>query len=153
MDRDWVETAGTVVLGYGVASGTGSSNPYPGGSLAAQMPLFAQRGLDLRRCHRGTINVDIAPARFIAVEPAYTFRDVAWTEHIPPETFSFFHCRLIGGDESVAGWVYLPHPETKVEHFHDDSLVEVITTFVPSLREGSAVRLLLPRSEARLVKS
>jgi hypothetical protein len=144
-----LEVAGVVVSGHGAASGRGSVD-HPGGTLAEQIPLFLERGLDLRGFHRGTVNVDIAPLRLVVVDPAFTFSDVAWTDRIPPETFSFLHCALVVDGESHPGWVYVPHPETKVEHHQAPSVVEVIAGFVEGLSPGTVVRLVLDHGEADL---
>lgn len=137
---------GVVVAGHGAASG--ASGRYPGGTLALQIPHFLARGLDLRAYHRGTINVDIAPLRFVPKHPLVTVRDVAWTDRIPPETFSFFSCELEHAGRRHAGLVYYPHPETKVEHFQSESIVEVVTEHVAGLAEGDPVTLLLSDEEA-----
>ena len=143
-----IAVAGVIVSGYGVASGRTDDAPYPGGSLALQASHFAEVGVDLSAYHSGTINVDIAPHEFVPIAPLATIRDVRWPEAIPAETFSFFRCRLEVGSISATGLIYRPHPETKVEHFHDASLVEVITEWIAAARIGSRVRLHMRSPEA-----
>ncbi len=56
--------AGVVVSGHGAASGRGSRR-YPDGTLALQIPIFAELGLDLSDAFPGTINVDTSPYGFV----------------------------------------------------------------------------------------
>ena len=103
-----------------------------------QLPCFAERGLDLSPFWLGTLNVDIAPARFEISKASLTFRAVKWHPSEPAEDFSFFECRvsLVGSEVSVDGWIYYPHPETKPEHEQPDSVLEVLTcNWVVSERE------------------
>ena len=143
-----VTVAGGIVAGYGAASGRADDAPYPGGSLALQAPHFAEAGVDLSMYHLGTINVDITPHQFVPVAPLATIRDVRWTDAIPAETFSFFQCRIEIGSTAESGLVYRPHPETKVEHFHDPAVVEVITRWIADADVGMRVRLQVRSSEA-----
>jgi len=84
------------------------------------------------------------------VNPQYTFRNVAWTAHHPPEDFSFSRCALVFNGRRYDGWVYYPHPETKKEHFQDPALVEIIAARVPGMEYGSAVELLLNPDEVNV---
>jgi hypothetical protein len=149
-DSEWVTVAGVIVKGHGAASGEGSE-AYPEGTLAQQVPIFLERGLDLRRFHLGTVNVDITPYRLVPVAPAFSFEDIAWTDRIPPETFSFFHCLLRVGEKSREGWIYLPHPETKVEHVQAESVVEIITGHIAGVAPGLDVTIEVDRAEAHIV--
>lgn len=137
---------GVVVAGHGAASG--ASGRYPGGTLALQIPHFLERGLDLRGYHRGTVNVDISPLRFVPRRPLVTLRGVAWTDRIPPEDFSFFSCELEHEGRRHDGLVYRPHPETKVEHFQNESIVEVLTDHIAGLAVGDPVVLHFPPNGA-----
>lgn len=107
VSRQRVAVEGVVVRGHGVASGLSPSTPYPGGTIALQLPHFAARGLDLSSIHPATINVDITPCRLSILRPAHTFRDVQWTNLHGPETFSFMRCwlsrvmRPVGDGESA----------------------------------------------------
>lgn len=147
MTDDGCDVPGVVVAGHGAASG--ASGSYPGGTLALQIPHFLARGLDLRGYHLGTINVDISPLRFVPRRPAITVRDVAWTDRIPPEDFSFFPCELEHAGVRHDGLVYYPHPETKVEHFQNESIVEVLSDHLAGLAVGDTVVLRFPPDGAR----
>ena len=141
---------GVIRRGHGVASGSAAISPYPGGTLALQIPLFKQQGVDLSGFFCGTLNVDISPLRFQLTNPEVTLRKVAWTDRIPPEDFSFCPCLLEALRATHRALVYYPHPETKVEHFQNESVIEVLAPFIPHLGIGSRVRLRLRSSQVRV---
>ena len=68
---------------------SGPSKDYPYSSLERQKPFLKTGGLDLNRYFLGTLNISITPLRFEMVRPAYTFRQIAWTDLHPPEDYSF----------------------------------------------------------------
>lgn len=159
------DVEGTVVVGHGVASGTNPGSAFPSGTIAMQMPFFLARGLDLRDCHPGTINVDIAPSTYTILRPQHTFRDIAWTDLHAAETFSFLRCTLslpdahaqldsgsLPGVRAPApglyrGWVYYPHPETKPMHSQPTTVLEVLMPFIAGLSYGDRVSLALDPHE------
>mgnify|MGYP004244953261 CR=1 FL=1 len=79
-----------LVRGHGVASGRSTTSPYPGGTIALQLPFFADLGLDLLHCWPGTLNLSVAPLELRLRDPDHRFPLVHWTDHHPPETFSFW---------------------------------------------------------------
>ena len=139
MNSDWLSVPGAVARGYRVASGP--SKEYPYGTLERQRPLFKARGLDLEAYFNGTLNIDLRPYRFEMTNPELTFERVAWTDLHPPETFSFSRCQVVFRGVEYDGWVYYPHPETKVRHFQDPSLLEVIAVPIPGINYGDAVKV------------
>ena len=147
LSEQWSSVAGVVQRGHGVASGRGPNSPYPISSLRMQAPFFKARGLDLSPYFEGTLNFSIAPHTFQLIKPQFTFPLVAWTTLHPPETFSFSACRVIYRAVSYDGWVYYPHPETKIRHFQDPTIIEVITTFIPELTYGNAIELQVKATE------
>ena len=141
----WTSLHGILAQGYRVASGPSADYPY--GALDRQRPIFASRGLDLGSYFNGTLNVDIRPRTFKMVKPEYTFLNVEWTDMHPPEHFSFSRCRVIFQDVEYDGWVYYPHPETKIRNFQDPSLLEVIAMPIPGLVYGDEVDVLVNAGE------
>jgi hypothetical protein len=143
----WTRVRGVLVQGYRVASGP--SKDYPYGALDRQRPFFKAGGLDLDHYFNGSLNIDIRPFRFRMQHPEFTFHHVEWTDLHPPEHFSFSRCRVIFKDVEYDGWVYYPHPETKLRHFQDPSLLEVIALPIPGIRYGDELQVLLnPREIA-----
>jgi hypothetical protein len=130
---------GIVIQGYRVASGP--SRDYPYGTLDKQRPIFKARGLDLEGYFNGTLNIDLRPFTFKLIKPEFTFRNVEWTDLHPPENFSFSRCKVIYKDIEYDGWVYYPHPETKLRHFQDPSLLEVIAHPIPGIKYGDEVQV------------
>lgn len=148
MQKDIVQVSGIVVEGHRVASGL--SKVYPYGTLVRQKPFFKAGGLDLDRFFTGTLNISIAPLRFELVKPAYTFRQIAWTDLHPPENFSFSPCRVLFQKRGYDGFIYYPHPETKIRHFQDPSVMEVITAKIPAVNYGSHLNLVLEAGAIRI---
>ena len=136
---------GIVVEGYRVASSP--SKDYPYGALDRQRPIFKARGLDIKDYFNGTLNIDIRPHTFELVKPEFTFHHVEWTDLHPPENFSFSRCIVIYKEIKYDGWVYYPHPETKLRHFQDPSLLEVIAKMIPGLKYGDELHVLINPDE------
>jgi hypothetical protein len=136
----WTLVRGILVQGYRVASGPSADYPY--GALDRQRSIFASRGLDLSGYFNGTLNIDIRPLTFAIVKPEFTFRQVEWTDLHPPEDFSFSHCRVIYRSVEYDGWIYYPHPETKLRNFQNPSLLEVIAKPIPGIQYGDELNVL-----------
>jgi hypothetical protein len=147
---EWQTVHGVIVQGYRVASGP--SKDYPYGALDRQRPHFAKHGLDLSTYFNGTLNIDISPLTFQMFKPEFTFLSVEWTDLHPPEHFSFSHCRVIFNSEEYDGWVYYPHPETKLRHFQNPSLLEVIAMPIPELQYGDKVDVMININEVVISK-
>jgi hypothetical protein len=139
---------GILVQGYRVASSP--SKDYPYGTLEKQRPFFAAAGLDLGSHFNGTLNIDIRPFEFKLLKPQFTFRHVEWTDLHPPEHFSFSGCRVIFREVEYQGWVYYPHPETKLRHFQNPSLLEVIAVPIPDIQYGDELSVLLNEDEIEI---
>jgi hypothetical protein len=80
-------------------------------------------------------------------KPEFTFQYVEWTDLHPPEHFSFSHCKVVFKNIEYEGWVYYPHPETKLRHFQDPSLLEVIAYPIPEITYGDMLVVLLNPDE------
>lgn len=138
------------MAGYGVASGAAKDSPYPAGTIALQIPHFLQRGLDLRSCYPGTLNVSITPYALQIVAPVHRFEAVEWLSGFPPETFAFAHCHLMFQGQGYDGWVYYPHPETKPQHPHPPTVVEILALPIALMHYGASVTLQFPMAEIAL---
>lgn len=151
MISQWTVIPGILAQGYRVASGP--SKDYPYGALERQRPIFGSRGLDLSSYFNGTLNIDIRPHTFHLIKPEYTFQHVEWTDLHPPEHFSFSRCKVIYKDVEYEGWVYYPHPETKLRHFQDPSLLEVIAHEIPEIKYGDEVQVLVNPEEIEVSRT
>ena len=109
-----------------------------------QQPCFLQRGLDLSAYYPGTLNVSIAPWTWELRQPLYTFQQVHWTEHHPPEDFSFVACRLRFRTIDYHGLVYYPHPQTKQTHHQRADMLELLLPPIADITYTSPVELALP---------
>jgi hypothetical protein len=141
---------GVVKPGHKVASGQAVDSPYAQGTLEMQLPFFRALGLDLSSFYLGTINVSLAPYTFELLHPQYTFPLVKWHPDYPAETFSFASCVVTHQNINYEGLVYYPHPETKIGHFQDASIVEIMTPRIPQLNYGDRLILKLDRQKIRL---
>jgi hypothetical protein len=139
MQAEWISLQGILVEGYHVASGP--SKDYPYGTLERQRPLFKARGLDLKGYFNGTLNVNISPLTFKLIKPEFTFHHVEWTDLHPPEDFSFSRCRVMFQGIEYEGWIYYPHPGTKLRNFQNPSLLEVVTVQIPGIKYGDVMRV------------
>lgn len=129
---------GKVVPGHQVASGNSSQSPYPSGTIDMQTPHFLALGVDLRPFYAGTLNVSIAPDRF-ELRPSITLPQVKWSKDHAAETFSFVPIELHWQQQTFSGLIYYPHPETKINHFQDPSVLELLLPPLPAIHYGSAV--------------
>jgi len=145
MSNQWTLIHGIVMEGYRVASGP--SKDYPYGALDRQRPLFKARGLDLDGYFNGTLNIDIRPFTFSMEKPEFTFHHVEWTDLHPPEHFSFSRCKVIYKEVEYDGWVYYPHPETKLRHFQNPSLLEVIAEPISGITYGDKLVVMVNLDE------
>lgn len=145
----WTVVQGIIIQGYRVASGP--SKDYPYGALDRQRPIFKSRGLDLDTFFNGTLNIDIRLHEFKLIKPEFTFHHVEWTDLHPPEHFSFSRCRVIFKSVEYDGWVYYPHPETKLRHFQNPSLLEVIAALIPEIKYGDEVQVLVNPKEIEII--
>ncbi len=136
---------GVIVRGHRVASGINGDPRFPGGTIRMQRPHFAGLGLDLSGIHPATLNVSIAPRRYHVKMPRHVFRGVKWHPVEPAEDFSFFDATLhVAGGPVVTGWIYLPHPETKPEHFQNPDVLELLLPWTKGLAYGSEITLEVP---------
>ena len=147
----WTLVHGILAQGYRVASGPSADYPY--GALERQRPLFKARGFDLGDCFNGTLNVDIRPHTFTMVKPEYTFQHVEWTDLHPPEHFSFSRCKVIYREVEYDGWVYYPHPETKLRNFQNPALLEVIAQLIPPIKYGDELDVLVNPAEITITRA
>ena len=143
---------GLLVAGHGVASGRAADSPYPAGTIAMQRPFFAAHGLDLGDCHPGTLNLAFPGGEWRLSQPSFRVERLAWTHLHPPETFSFWPCRLRRDPMETAGWIYGPHPETKERHHQEPGRLEILAPFLEGLAAGMALELAVDGRCCRLVQ-
>lgn len=147
MTQEWITVTGTIIKGHGVASGMAKDSPYPQGTIEMQTPFFQQLGLDISGFFSGTLNIKISPYRFKLYNPQYTFETVQWNPHSPAETFSFSFCQVVYNQTNYTGLIYYPHPETKPNHFQDDSTLEILTQPLEFAEYGHSIKLNLNPTE------
>jgi len=111
-----------------------------------QQPHFLALGVDLSAFYPGTLNVSIAPHRFLLVPPV-TLHHVKWSPGHDAESFSFVPITLTWRSPSAAegrtyeGLIYYPRPETKIDHFQDPAVVELLMPLIEGITYGSEVTL------------
>lgn len=150
MNKQWIKVKGIVKAGYQVASGRNKNSPYPQGSIAMQKDFFRALGLDISGYFLGTLNVTISPHRFILKHPEYTFKKVKWNPHSIAEDFSFSECCVTFQGIEYKGLIYYPHPETKPDHFQDDSTLEILAPPIVNINYGDALELAVNSQEIEI---
>ena len=130
-----------VVRGYGIASGKNFDARFPKGTIATQSPFFEDRGLDLSSFHLGTLNIDITPSCFKFIKASFCFEKVKWSNDLPPETFSFYPCKisLPDQDSRVSSLIYCPHPSTKPGFHQKKGVLEILAPRLKSVSYGSKI--------------
>jgi hypothetical protein len=150
----WCE--GQLVAGHGVASGRSLESPYPAGTISLQAPCFRQLGLDLDGFQLATLNLDFSPGEWRLRDPDHTFPQLRWTDRHPPETFSFWRCRLRRCSQAPAqgvdALVYYPHPETKRAHHQHPALLEVLAPPLGPVAVADCFALELDPRRCRLIQ-
>lgn len=135
------QVSGILQAGHQVASGIAPDSPYEKGTIEMQLPFFRDRGLDLSPYFWGTLNVNLAPKVWQLVKPQYTLPNIKWHPDYPAEDFSFTPCQVSYQNQTYSGLVYYPHPETKIGHFQDPSVIEIIALPIPEIKYGDRVVL------------
>lgn len=150
MSHQGKKVRGIIIEGHQVASGMAKNSPYPRGSIEMQTPHFKTLGLDISAFFPGTLNINIRPYKFKVNHPQYTFKNLKWNDHSPPETFSFSPCQLVYRNIEYPSLVYYPHPETKPDHFQDDSTLEILAPAIDSIEYGQFIQLILNPQEIEI---
>jgi hypothetical protein len=150
MENGWINVTGIIIQGHQVASGMAKDSPYPQGSIKMQTPVFQQLGLDISGFFSGTLNINIRPYKFKLNNPQYTLKNVQWNPNSPPETFSFSPCQLFFNNTDYAGLIYYPHPETKPDHFQDDSTLEILAPPLDFMNYGQSIQLKINPQELEI---
>lgn len=142
---------GKIVSGHRVASGLADNSPYPRGTIEMQAPHFLALGIDISSFYPGTLNVSIDPYHFELI-PRRTLPLVKWSSNHEPESFSFAPIQLAWRHQTYDGLVYYPRPETKINHFQDPSVIELLMPYIEGIAYGSEVTLIAAASEL-IIKS
>jgi hypothetical protein len=142
---------GEIKSGHGVASGKGKDERYPEGTLKLQFKHFLERGLDLSNYFMGTINLDISPCSYEIKEPKHFFKNIDWSDYIPPENFYFFDATFYYKDKTYKGLVYMPDPETKEDHIQKPTILELILPKIKDLDYGVMVDIALKKDQLDII--
>jgi hypothetical protein len=143
----YIQVEGTIVQGHQVASGLAENSPFPLGTIEMQLPFFKKNGVNLDDIYPATINVSIAPNTFKLIAPKVTMKNIKWSLDHDAETFSLSPCFLSVNNTEYPAYIYYPHPETKIGHFKNDSLLEILSQHIPDVPYGTQLRLRLNQAE------
>jgi hypothetical protein len=135
------------VQGHQVASGLADDSPFPLGTIEMQLPFFRNQGVNLDEIYAATINVSIAPRTFGLIAPKMTMENIKWSLDHDAETFSLSPCFLSVDDTEYPAYIYYPHPETKIGHFKNNSILEILCQHIPVVTYGTQLRLKLNQAE------
>ncbi len=146
-----MKVKGEIKVGHGVASGKLKDERYPEGTLKQQFEFFLERGLDLSNYFLGTINLDISPNTYEIKKPKHFFKNIDWSDHIPPENFYFFDVSLYYKNQTYEGLIYMPDPETKEDHVQKPNIVELILPKIIGLEYGQIVAIEIRKDQLNIV--
>lgn len=130
-----------VVRGYGIASGKNFDARFPKGTIAMQSSFFKESGLDLSSFHLGTLNIDITPSCYKFNHALFCFEKIKWSKDLPPETFSFYPCKICLADQEswFSSLVYWPHPSTKPGFEQKEGVLEILAPHLRTISYGSKI--------------
>ncbi len=147
---DYTKVRGEIKPGHGVASGKRKDKRYPEGTLKQQFNHFLERGLDLSNYFMGTINLDISPNSYKIKAPKYFFKNIDWSDHIPPENFYFFDVSLYSEGQTYEGLIYMPDPETKEDHVQKPTILELILPKINGLDYGHFIDIGIKKDQLHI---
>ncbi|MEO0518267.1 MAG: hypothetical protein AAF171_13320 [Cyanobacteria bacterium P01_A01_bin.116] len=75
-----------------------------------------------------------------------------WSPAHEPESFSFVPITLRWQQQDRDGLVYYPRPETKINHFQDPAVMELLLPFISGIAYGAQVMLTASANEL-IIKS
>ena len=145
------QVEGIIIKGHQVASGLAENSPFPLGTIEMQLPFFKKEGINLDGIYPATLNVSIAPKTFRLVAPKVTMKNIKWSLNHDAETFSLLPCVLSVNDSEHPAYVYYPHPETKIGHFKDNTILEILSEHIADVHYGT--RLILKLNQAEIIIS
>lgn len=132
-----------IIPGYRVASGQAGDSRFPNGTITMQAPHFADLGLDISPYFSATINVNIAPFQFKILKPSYHFLKVNWSPHMPSEDFYFFDLIATYIGTQHRGLVYMPDPNTKIDHVQANDTLELLLPKIKGIQYHRPITLRL----------
>ena len=134
---------GTIIRGHQVASGLASDCPWPGGSIARQLPLMAKLGVPVGSFFAGTLNVALDSESVMYPEDAEFDFVLDWRHPDKPTHFWLHALRLGFNEREYLGWSYRKmYPLGYVSlHPQPPNVIEVLAPFIPGISYGSRVQL------------
>lgn len=144
---------GTIVKGDQVASGQAKDSPFSHGTIVMQKPWLEDAGVKLDGAYLATLNIDIAPFQLQFLKPYITLENIKWHTGTPAESFLIGRCILHINNQDIKGYVYLPLPATKTQHFQSDNVVDVVTSFIPNVAYGDSITISFIDNEIVLRKA
>lgn len=131
----------TVVKGHQVASGNAENSPFPDSTIAMQKPFFAKQGLNLKEFKNGTVNLVLTCKSVSILRHDYFFQNIKWSPNHAAESFYFIKCVLIKAGIKYPAYIYQPDLKSKIGHFQNKNVLEVIARPIVNLRYGDQLQL------------
>ncbi|MEW6982948.1 hypothetical protein AAD001_09890 [Colwelliaceae bacterium 6471] len=133
----------SVVKGHQVASGMSINSPYPKGTIALQTPYFKSLGLDLTDYFSGTINAQFDCQQIELMKYSHVFENLNWLKGLPSETFYFAPVKIEYKKKLYRAFVYQPDKQTKIDHFQENNVLELIAEQLPGLNYNEQLELII----------
>lgn len=132
---------GTLIQGHQVASGLASNCPWPGGSVARQLPLMGLHGVPVTRLFSGTLNVALA-CREVPYPEQFEFDFVLdWRAPDKPTHFRLHRLIVEFAGRRYQGWSYRKiYPDGYVSiHPQPANVIEILAPQIDGIQYGDRV--------------
>jgi hypothetical protein len=132
---------GRVIKGHQVASGFAVDCPWPGGSVARQLPLMAQHGVPIDGLFAGTLNVGLEVGEVPFPDTAEFDFVLDWRAPDKPTHFRLHALTIEFGNARYPGWSYrkLYPPGYVSIHPQPNNVLEVLAPPIIGIAYGSRV--------------
>lgn len=134
---------GILIQGHQVASGLAADCPWPGGSVARQLPLMGCQGLPVHSLFSGTLNVALERADVPYPDDAEYDFSIDWRAPDKPTHFRMHQLFVSFKGLRYKGWSYRKiYPVGYVSlHPQPDNVIEILAPKIENIQYGDTVRV------------
>lgn len=135
---------GILIQGYRVASGLAKNCPWPGGSVARQLPIMAQFGVPVHNLFSGTLNIELDCECVPYPDDAEYDFEIDWRAPDKPTHFRLHRLSVLFNGHTYQGWSYRKiYPADYASlHPHPLNVIEILAPKIPGIEYGHSVQVL-----------